>query len=199
MDLVRRGATDARRVAIFPAAWNPPTRAHLALAQAALGVADEVLLALPRVFPHKEFEHASFDMRLEWLRRIAAGRPGMGVAVTDGGLFLEIARALHIAEPRAEHIYIVCGCDAAARFLAWPYKREPSAREQLQEFSLLVAPREEPFVAPEALRGIIHELPLSPELRGISSTDIRRRIQRGEAWIHLVPDEVVSEAGRIYA
>ena len=198
MDLVHRSAVDARRVAIFPAAWNPPTQAHMALAEAALGFADEVLLALPRVFPHKQFEHTSFAIRLEWLRSIAAARAGLGVAVTEGGLFLEIARALRKAEPHVEQVYIVCGCDAAARFLAWPYEREPSASEQLQEFSLLVAPREQLSVPTQLSSGSIHELPLSPELRNISSTDIRRRIQHREAWTHLVPTEVVSEAGRIY-
>ena len=65
MDLVLRGAGDSRRVGLFPAAWNPPTLAHLALAEAGLAFADEVLLVLPRVFPHKEFEQASFDLRLE--------------------------------------------------------------------------------------------------------------------------------------
>ncbi len=198
MDLVRRGAPNTNRVAILPAAWNPPTRAHLALAQAALGYAGEVLLALPRIFPHKEFEHTSFDLRLEWLRRIAAQRPGLGVAVTEGGLFLEMARALRAADPRVEHIYIVCGHDAATRFLSWPYGGGPGAIEQLREFSLLVAPRNEPFVTPAELRDSIHELELSPELRGISSTEIRRRIGQGEPWTDWVPEEVVPEAGRVY-
>jgi nicotinic acid mononucleotide adenylyltransferase len=198
MDLIRRGVPDARCVAILPAAWNPPTRAHLALAEAALGFADEVLLALPRVFPHKEFEHASFDLRLEWLRRIAADRPGLGVAVTEGGLFLEMARALRAADPDVERIYIVCGRDAAARFLAWPYGRGPGAIDQLREFSLLVAPRDEPFATPDLLRDSIHELDLNAEVRSISSTEIRRRIAQGEPWTHWVPEEVIPEAGRIY-
>ncbi|MDR3719463.1 MAG: hypothetical protein P4K98_11725 [Bryobacteraceae bacterium] len=198
MDLVCRGAPNARRVAILPAAWNPPTRAHLALAEAALAFSDEVLLALPRTFPHKEFEFASFELRLEWLRRIAADRPGLGVAVTGGGLFLEMARALRAADPDVQDICIVCGCDAAARFLAWPYDRGPSAIEQLQEFSLLVAPRDEPFVAPAAVRNSVHSLTMSPEVRSISSTEIRRRIAQGEPWTHWVPREVVEEAARIY-
>lgn len=198
MDLVRRGAPDARRVAIFPAAWNPPTLAHLALAGAALDFAGEVLLALPRVFPHKEFEHAGFDLRLEWLQRIVAQRPRLGVAVTEGGLFLEMARALRAAAPCVEQVFIVCGSDAAARFLAWPYDRGPSAIEQLREFSLLVAPRGGSCATPGPLRGTIEELDLSPELQSISSTDIRRRILEGEPWTHLVPGEIVEEAGSVY-
>lgn len=198
MDLVRRGAPDARRVAILPAAWNPPTQAHLALAEAALAFAGEVLLALPRIFPHKEFEHAGFDLRLEWLQRIVARRSRLGVAVTEGGLFLEIARALRAADPRVERIYIVCGYDAATRFLAWPYGQGPSAIEQLREFSLLVAPRDAPFVVPDPLTDSIHLLNLNPAMQSISSSDVRRRIVQGEPWTHLVPAEIVEDARKIY-
>jgi nicotinic acid mononucleotide adenylyltransferase len=198
MDLVCRGARDARRVAILPAAWNPPTLAHLALAEAALDFSDEVLLVLPRVFPHKEFDQAGFGLRLDWLRRIASNRAGLGVGVAEGGLFLEMARALRAADTQVEQVYIVCGRDAAERFLDWPYDREPDASEQLREFSLLVAPRGEPFVPSAPLRGSIHMLKLDPKLSGISSTEIRRRIRDGEPWKHLVPDEIASEVRGIY-
>jgi len=252
MDLVHRGARDARRVAMLPAAWNPPTLAHLALAEAALNFADEVLLVLPRVFPHKGFERAGFDLRLEWLRRIAAARAGLGVGVTEGGLFLDMARALHAADARIEHVYVVCGRDAAERFLNWPYEGGPGASEQLREFSLLVAPRGEPNApkrsrgregavvsgalplldicgcsedtpiqplpdgrgsVPEGsahdsqllgvnglpvIEGSIHTLSLDPKLSRISSSEVRRRIARGEPWTHLVPDEIAGEAGEIY-
>jgi nicotinic acid mononucleotide adenylyltransferase len=198
MDLVQRGALDARRVALLPAAWNPPTLAHLALADAAFDFADEVLLVLPRVFPHKEFEHAGFDVRLEWLQRIAACREGLGVGVTRGGLFLDMARALRTADSRVEQVYIVCGRDAAERFIGWPYDGEPNAIEQLREFSLLVAPRGAPFIVPDAYRGSIHALHLDPKLQRISSTEIRERIGRGEPWAHLVPDEIAGEVGAIY-
>lgn len=203
MDLVCRGALDARRVAMLPSAWNPPTLAHLALAHAALEFADEVLLVLPRVFPHKEFEHAGFDLRLEWLRRIAAARAGLGVGVTDGGLFFDMARALRSADPKVEQIYVVCGRDAAERFLHWPYEREPRAIEQLREFSLLVAPRgvastSTDCVPPELPRASVHTLKLNSNLLDISSTEVRKRIGSGEPWIHLVPEEIAGEAGGIY-
>lgn len=203
MDLVCRGALDARRVAMLPAAWNPPTLAHLALAHAALEFADEVLLVLPRVFPHKEFEHAGFDLRLEWLRRIAAARAGLGVGVTEGGLFLDMARALRSADSNVKQIYVVCGRDAAERFLRWPYESEPGAIEQLQEFSLLVAPRgvastPTDGVPPEMTHASIHTLNLDSNLLNVSSTEVRKRIGQGEPWIHLVPHEIAGEAGGIY-
>jgi len=199
MDLILRGAPNARRVALLPAAWNPPTRAHLALAEAALQFADEVLLALPRVFPHKGFDHASFDTRLEWLQRIARARSHLGVAVTERGLFLEIARAFRAADPEVERVFIVCGCDAAERFFAWPYGAGPDVAEQLREFHLLVAPRDRPFTPPAQLSSSVHALALQPGLTAISSTDVRRRIAVDEAWGHLVPEEIRADAAGIYS
>jgi len=198
MDLVRRGAPDARRVALLPAAWNPPTLAHLALAEAALEFADETLLLLPRVFPHKEFEYAGFVTRLGWLRRIATKRAYLGVGVPERGLFLEMARALRAADPHIEQVSIVCGHDAAERFLNWPYDREPDAVEQLREFSLLVAPRVTSFTVPEPLSDSIHLLSLDPELQAVSSTGIRQRIAHGEPWRHLVPEEIAHEVEGAY-
>jgi nicotinic acid mononucleotide adenylyltransferase len=210
---------------MLPAAWNPPTLAHVALAEAALHFADEVLLVLPRVFPHKGFEQAGFDLRLEWLRRIIASRERFGVGVTEGGLFLEMARALRAADASVEHIYIVCGQDAAERFLNWPYESVPEAIEQLREFSLLVAPRGEAAIPKRSRdregavvfgvdrsdtavvlatsgqpvpREFVHALSLDPNLARISSTDIRQRIARGEPWTHLVPDEIALEVGGVY-
>jgi nicotinic acid mononucleotide adenylyltransferase len=198
MDLVQRGARDARRVAMLPAAWNPPTLAHVALAEAALDFSDEVLLVLPRLFPHKEFDEAGFGVRLDWLRLIASSRAGLGVGVAEGGLFLEMARALRATDPQVEQVYIVCGRDAAERFLDWPYDREPDAIGQLREFSLLVAPRGGPLTPSALLRGSILTLKLDPKLSGISSTEIRERIRRGEPWTHLVPNEIVREVEGIY-
>ena len=198
MDLVRRGALVSCRVALLPAAWNPPTRAHLALAQAALRHADEVLLTLPRALPHKRFDHAGFELRMDWLRRIAASRPGWGVAAADGGLFLDLARAARAADANIEQVSIVCGADAAERFLNWRYESGPGATEQLREFSLLVAPRKEPFHVPRGLHESIRLLEIDGELQRISSTEIRRRIRTGEPWEHLTPEEIGEEARGVY-
>jgi len=198
MDLVHRGTRDARRVALLPAAWNPPTLAHLAIAQAALDFADEVLLVLPRVLPHKRFERASFEQRLGWLQRISSRRTRLGVSIAEGGLFVEMARALRAADSQVEQVYIVCGSDAAERFLTWPYGHGPDAAEQLREFSLLVAPRGTVLAPPDRTRESIQMLNLDPKLQDISSTDMRRRIAAGEPWTHLVPDEIAAEVGTVY-
>src|ERR1700704_422903 len=63
LEFFRRAAGQPARLGILPAAFNPPTRAHLALAQSALATVDEVLFVLPRAFPHKPYEDATFDQR----------------------------------------------------------------------------------------------------------------------------------------
>ena len=73
---------------ILPGTFNPPTRAHIALARAAEPYVDEVLFVLPREFPHKQYEGASFSERIEMLR-LAAAAPQFSIASTGGGMFIE--------------------------------------------------------------------------------------------------------------
>src|SRR5437764_13792105 len=99
------------RLGILPGTFNPPTRAHLALAEAALKHVDEVLFVLPREFPHKVYEGASFDERMEMLRA-AADQPRFSIASTGGGLFIEIARECRETYGDAALCFL-CGRDAA--------------------------------------------------------------------------------------
>ena len=47
------GPSNSGRVAVFPGAWNPPTRAHLEIARVARNHIGEVIWVLPRIFPTK--------------------------------------------------------------------------------------------------------------------------------------------------
>ena len=92
MDFFRRTTAKPRRLAVLPGTFNPPTRAHMALARAALASADEVLFVLPRAFPHKPYSGASFEDRVRMLAAAVADEPRFSIASSDGGLFIEIAR-----------------------------------------------------------------------------------------------------------
>src|SRR5216683_1105211 len=98
MDYYIRASGIPARLAVLPGAFNPPTRAHLAMAEAALTEVDEVLFALPRAFPHKEYAGAGFGARVELLRAALAGHPHFSLAAADRGLFIDIAR-----EARADY------------------------------------------------------------------------------------------------
>jgi len=191
MEFLARAHPARDAIALFPGAWNPPTRAHVAMAEAALAHAPEVVLVLARAMPHKLYEGTSFDQRSAWLRSLCAPRPGLSAAISDGGLFLDIAREARTATgcPR---IFLVCGRDAAERIIHWDYGPDvPSFTEQLKEFELLAAPRLGPFIPPPQLAHRIHPLDLPPEWEDVSSTAVRLRQALGQPWTHLVPEEIL--------
>jgi nicotinate-nucleotide adenylyltransferase len=182
-----------KRLGVLAGAFNPVTRAHLALVDAALGTVDEAVCVVPSSYPHKEFHGASLEDRLEMLRR-AGGR--YRIEVTEGGLFVDIARELRRTEANAE-IHFICGRDAAERIVNWDYG-EPNAIDRiLEEFHLLVAERHGAYSPPGNLRNRVQHLP-SVGLDQVSSTDVRRRIAAGEPWEHLVPETIVELVRRIY-
>jgi nicotinate (nicotinamide) nucleotide adenylyltransferase len=182
-----------KRVGVLAGAFNPLTKAHLALADAARGLVDEVIFVVPRTYPHKEFHGAAFLDRIEMLR-LAGGNHH--VEVTEGGLFIEIARELR--QPDTE-MQFICGRDAAERIIEWDYGEPGAIEKMLDEFSLLIADRRGEYEAPAHLRHRVHRLDLNGDWSDVSSTEVRRRIAAREEWEHLVPASIVDHVKRIYA
>ena len=179
------------KIGIIAGAFNPLTRAHVALAGAAHAHVDEIIFAIPRVFPHKAYEGASLEHRLEMIRKAIPHR----VEVTEGGLFVDIASELR--RPGSD-VYMVCGRDAAERIVNWNYGDPHTAQRMFQDMQLLVADRQGSYQPPDALRGRIHPIALPPDFDDVSSSEVRRRIQAREDWEHLVPESIVELVRRIY-
>lgn len=198
MEFIRRAAGQPGSLAILPGSFNPPTRAHLALAEAGLEHADEVLFVLPRLFPHKRYEGASLEDRLRMVEASIEHNPRFSLGVSEGGLFAEIAAECRQAYGPEVALKILCGRDAAERFLNWDYGRPGAAREMLAAFELLVAPRGGPFVPPEAVRDRARPIRMPAEYDPVCASEIRRRISAGEPWEHLVPEAAVPLARGIY-
>jgi nicotinate (nicotinamide) nucleotide adenylyltransferase len=196
MRFVHKAAGAPKSIAVLAGAFNPPTAAHLALATAALDLVDQVILAIPRSFPHKQFEGATLEQRLVMLQRIAGSTPSLSAAVADGGLFVEIAREARAHYPEAG-IYLLCGRDAAERIVGWDYGEPDFASRMLEEFKLLVAPRAGEFVPPELLRHAVHLLP-PVNYDECSSTYLRSAIQAGADWRGLIPGERADLVEQIY-
>ena len=80
----------------YPGSFNPPTLAHLAIAEAALASCglSRLDLVVSRVALAKEHvEHPPFDDRLAVLDAVvAARRPRLGLVVTDAQLVVDVAR-----------------------------------------------------------------------------------------------------------
>jgi nicotinate-nucleotide adenylyltransferase len=182
-----------KRIGVLAGAFNPVTRAHLALAEAAGKILDEVVWVVPRVYPHKHFHGANLDDRIEMLK-LADGQHR--VEVVKSGMFIDIARELR---QRDAEICFICGRDAAERVIEWNYGEAPAIEEILTEFSIMVAERGGTYEAPEHLRHRVHRLELDQDFNGVSSTEVRRRIAAGEPWEHLVPDAITAHVRKIYA
>jgi nicotinate-nucleotide adenylyltransferase len=190
LEFLYRGAVNPARVALFPGAWNPPTRAHVEIARAARLQADEVVWVLPRAFPHKDFEGAGFDARARMLTMLAESSdepPGFSAAVSDAGLYAGIAdEAREFFGPEVE-IALVCGRDAAERMATWDYGAPGVFDEMLRRYRLLVAARQGEYQPGAHYSGRIARLGMETGWDEVSSSEVRRRIAQGEDWRTLVP------------
>jgi len=198
MEFLRKSAGRPSKLGILPGAFHPPTRAHLALGRAALAEVDEVLFVLPRAFPHKQYEGVGLAERARLLVVCTAEEPRFSAAISEGGLFLEIARECREAYGAGVELWFVCGRDAAERIINWDYGRPGAVEEMLEEFGLLVAERDGRYEPPRGLAGRIRHLRVGEDCSGVSATEVRRRIAAGEPWEDLVPESIRKEVRRIY-
>jgi nicotinate-nucleotide adenylyltransferase len=189
-----------RRLGILSAAFNPITRAHLALAHSASQQfrLHEVLFVLPLTQPHKLIHDAPLDARLYMMALAVEGNPACSIATCTHGLFIDIARAVETAYPPQTRLWFITGRDAAERILNWPYADPETALGELfARAELLVADREGAFVMPDtpvirAHADRIHHLPLLAEYSHVSATEIRHRLAAGEDVSGLVPPSVLT-------
>jgi nicotinate-nucleotide adenylyltransferase len=198
MEFLRRAAGRPSKLGILPGAFHPPTCAHLALARAALAEVDEVLFVLPRAFPHKQYEAVGLAERTRLVAQATAGEPRFSVGISDGGLFIEIARECRDAYGPGTDLWFVCGRDAAERIVNWDYGRPGAIEEMLEEFGLLVADRDGRYDPPLHLAKRIRRLPLPGDYAEVSATEVRTRISTGRPWEHLVPESIVDLVRRLY-
>jgi nicotinic acid mononucleotide adenylyltransferase len=169
------------------------------LAQAALPLVHEVVFVLPRILPHKEYVGATFAERVEMLRAAAAEHPRFSIAVTERGLFTEIAQDCHSAYGGDVRLSFLCGRDAAERIVGWDYGRPAALVEMLRQFDLLVASRDGEYAPPPEFAHAVNPLLLSGEFSHVSATEVRTRISRQEAWEHLVPPSVHPYVQKFYS
>jgi nicotinate-nucleotide adenylyltransferase len=188
-----------RRLGILSAAFNPITRAHLALAQSAYVhyQLHEVLFVLPITQPHKLIHDASIEARLQMMNLALQETPAFSIGLCTHGLFIDICRAVALAYPLQTWLWFISGRDAAERILTWPYADPAATLSTLfAQADLLVADREGAFMLPDippvrehAVH--IHHLPLAGEIGHISATEIRTRLAKGEEVDELVPRPVL--------
>jgi nicotinate (nicotinamide) nucleotide adenylyltransferase len=198
LTFLRRPNAPVRRLGILPGAFNPPTKAHLALARAASQL-DQVLFVLPRELPHKRYSGVSFDERLSLILDAVEDNPRFAVAASEGGLFIEIARECRQAYGAGTELNFLCGRDAAERIVNWNYGEPGAFVKMLSEFQMLVASRNGDYIPPAALRDRIHALELVEKCDHIAATEVRNRIGSDESWRELVPASIADQVQLLYS
>ena len=197
-----RGAPAFGALALLPGSFNPPTSAHLLLAERARreGFAC-VLFVLARSTVAKEQNGLISEDRLTALRFIAQ-RAGMGVAICSAGLYADMADAAALLYPGTE-IAVLVGSDKVAQIFdpSFYSDRDETLDELFTRARLIVAPRtdegdrvREILERPENQRWghRVSVLPLHPAVSDLSSTRVRGLLQSGAEPTGLVPSAVAT-------
>jgi nicotinate-nucleotide adenylyltransferase len=198
MEFFRRAPNRPARLGVFPGAFNPVTIAHLALANGALTVVDEVVFVLPQVFPHKPYDGATFEQRLELLQTALAAELRFSIASSERGLFIEIGRECREHYGYEARLSFLCGRDAAERIASWDYGRPGAWFDMLREFDLLVADRGGTYQPSPGELASFRQISIDPACDAVSASEVRRRIANGEPWDHLVPEAIRTRVREIY-
>lgn len=168
-------------IGCYPGSFNPPTIAHLAVAEAAVRRAGLVRLDL--VVSHSALGKTDPSVpaladRVRVLRTVAASRPWLGVVLTDARLISDIAQGYDV---------VVLGADKWAQVgdPGW-YGGSSAARDA----ALARLPRV--LVAPRAGSHPIgvELLEVPPDVGPVNATAIREGRVHAEAWI--LPEAVAS-------
>lgn len=197
----------AERVGVLAGSFNPPTLAHLALAESARAIAhlDVVLWVISRVTVDKEqVTRAPLPARLAALSALVAPRAHEAVASINRGLYAEQAVALHAALPQLRELCFIVGFDKIVQIVDPRYYPDRTAALDLlfAQAELLVAPRDDEGAADLAMlfarpenqpwAACVQFVPLAPHWRTLSSSAVRQDIEAGRPITDLVPPETLA-------
>lgn len=199
------GSTSRNGVGVLSGAFNPMTEAHVQLAELALERYElaEVMLELPKSNVDKDVYGASLAERLWMLKRFVNGRPRFSVGMCSHGRFIDKANAIRATYPAGTEIYFIIGYDTLVRVFDPKYYDDLAAElQELFDRSQFIAANrsehgltdveaflERPICRPFADR--VHLIELGSFHAGLSSTQVRERLKRGEPIAELVPDEIL--------
>ena len=202
------------RLGIFPASFNPPTMAHLALIRGARQQAhlDEVLILLDIQAMDKEPREAEYEDRLTMLKKAFGRDQKVSMDISNRGLFIEKLQPLRKYYPSPILFFFIVGFDTILRVMDKKYysHRKRSLDELFHQCQFLVANRGDhekaAFVTlldkPEnrKYKDKVTFLTLHPRISSISSTVVREKIAKDQPADGLVPASIhqVIKRKRLY-
>jgi len=200
-----RGIFDCEgSLGIFPASFNPPTMAHLALIREAekRGNFDEVLVLLDIQAMDKGPVEATFEDRLLMVKKVFGRDPKVSIGLSNRGLFIEKLKPLRKYYPSPISFFFIVGFDTIVRVMDskyYPYRKR-SLDELFHQCQFLVANRgdheqeafERLFDRPEnrKYKDKVSFFTLHPGISSLSSTVAREKIAKRQPVKGLVPASI---------
>ena len=203
------------RLGIFPASFNPPTRAHLALIRKARrgGHLDEVLVLLDAQAMDKKIIGADLEDRVIMLKILFQKDPKVSIGISSRGLFVEKLEPLRVVYPSPIAFTFIVGFDTILRVVDSKYYKNPkkSLDELFRESHFIVGNRgerdQETYESlfqhsdNEKYKKRISFLVLPKKISSISSSLVRDRLGEGKPVKNMVPSPVlqfIEETGLYY-
>jgi len=208
---IRRVEQPPAHLGVFPASFNPLTRAHLEIiARARAQFHLEAIALLPSLTnADKRAYEASLEDRAAMLLMTFEADPTIAIGVASHPFFADMIVPLRREYPSSEITFLVGSdtfervLDREGRYLGRYYKPYPDRVAVLEDlFSqsrMIVATRGritcatfEQLLDEETMRfrSRLACLELPEEVKVISATDVRRRLRAGESIAGLVPEPV---------
>lgn len=186
------------KTGIFGGSFNPIHNGHIQLARQLREAAglDEVWLMVSPQNPLKEQAGLlADDLRLQMARQALADEPF--IEVSDYEFHLprpsytwNTLQTLKTDFPDREFVLLIGG-DNWERFSRW-YR----ADDIVSNYQIIVYPRRGSDINQTSLPPTVSVV--EAELLDISSTDIRRRVRRGQPITGMVPDSIVQTVKKLY-
>ena len=190
-----------KRLGVFSGSFNPLTVAHIKMIEEAQAnfELDEILLVLAKANVDKGVFGLSLAERLLMLKRYAMNRDDFSVAACSHGRFIEKIEALKAVYPPGTRFSFILGYDTLVRIFDPKYYTDfhGALKALFDQCRLIVANRQEhdadsvrQFLASaghQRYENCIDLIELSHFYAGVSSTEIRARLERGLSIDHLVP------------
>jgi nicotinate-nucleotide adenylyltransferase len=184
------------RLAIFGGTFDPFHCAHLAVAEAATGALrlDRVLIVPAARPPHKRgLTHASYEDRVHMAELACAGDPRLQVSRLEEGtqrsFSIDTIEKVRAGLRPGDEVFFIIGADAFAEVSTWRRWRDVLAAVR---FIVVSRPGHDYQVPAGARVERLDNLDLP-----VSSSDIRRKLARGETPFEVAPSVLryVAERG----
>ena len=186
------------KTGIFGGSFNPIHNGHIQLARQlreAAGLGEVWLMVSPQNPLKEQAGLLADDQRLQMARQALADEPF--IEVSDYEFHLprpsytwNTLQALKDDFPDREFVLLIGG-DNWERFSRW-YR----ADDIVSNYQIIVYPRRGSDIDLKSLPSTVSVV--EAELLDISSTDIRRRVRRGQPITGMVPDSIVQAVEKLY-